>query len=71
MPPVTTRVPSGLNATLYTLPVCPFSSTSGSPVAASRTVAALPEWAVAIQLTSRLNATPRTASPPRSTRTST
>ncbi len=60
-PPVTIRVPSGLNATLLTALVCPVSSSSGVPVRASHTFAVWSRLPVTIRVPSGLNATLFTA----------
>ena len=55
--PVTMRVPSGLNVTLYTHAVWPFSSRRSVPVRASHTLAVLSQLPVTIRVPSGLNAT--------------
>ena len=54
---MTIRVPSGLNATQYTPPLCPFSSSSSVPVCASHTFAVLSRLPVTIRVPSGLNDT--------------
>ena len=55
--PVTIRVPSGLNDTLDTVSVWPFSSSKGVPVRASHTFAVRSRLPVAIRVPSGLNDT--------------
>ena len=58
--PEAMRLPSGLNATLDTAPVCPVSGwPTGWPVAASQTRTVLSSLPEAIRLPSGLNATLR------------
>ena len=51
------RLPSGLNATLCTTFVCPFSSNWGVPVRASHTFAVWSQLPVTMRVPSGLNAT--------------
>ena len=56
------RLPSGLNATLVTQPVCPLrAGRSAAPVSASHTFTVLSPLPVAMRLPSGLNATLVTA----------
>src|SRR4051812_21806507 len=55
--PVRTRLPSGLNATLVTLPVCPLRAAFSCPVSASQTRAIVSQLPVSTRLPSGLNAT--------------
>ena len=53
---VTIRLPSGLNAAVYTIAACPWSVARILPVSASQTRAVLSAEAVTIRLPSGLNA---------------